>query len=70
VVALLMRRCFEVSRACGRGRTAVYERLLYKNVQRFRGGLVFKAQRLLYESTLCSRIIKDRGVGRQYPGRM
>jgi len=31
--------------------------LLYKNVQRFRGGLVFKAHRLVYHSTLGSRVI-------------
>ena len=30
------------------------------NVQRFRGGLVFKANRLLYHSTLGLRIIKRR----------
>ena len=29
--------------------------LLYRNVQRFRGGLEFKAHRLVYHSTLCSR---------------
>jgi len=32
--------------------------LLHRNVQRFRGGLVFKAHRLLYLSTLGSRVIK------------
>jgi len=31
---------------------------LYRNVQRFRGGLVFKARRLLYHSTLGLRVIK------------
>ena len=28
------------------------KQLLHRNVQRFRGGLVFKALRLLYQSTL------------------
>ena len=32
--------------------------LLHRNVQRFRGGLVFKAHRLVYHSTLGSRVIK------------
>ena len=32
--------------------------LLHINVQRFRGGLVFKAHRLLYHSTLGLRVIK------------
>ena len=31
---------------------------VYRNVERFRGGLVFKAQRLLYHSTLGSRVIQ------------
>jgi len=30
----------------------------FRNVQRFRGGLVFEAQRLLYHSTLGLRVIK------------
>jgi len=34
--------------------------LLYRNVQRFRGGLVFKANRLLYHSTLGVRVIKKK----------
>ena len=34
------------------------EQLLYINVQRFRGGLVFKAHRLVYDSTLGLRVIK------------
>ena len=32
--------------------------LLYRTVQRFRGGLVFKAHTLLYHSTLGLRVIK------------
>ena len=34
--------------------------LLYRNVQRFRGGLVFKAHRRLYHSTLGLRVIKKK----------
>jgi len=36
------------------------EQKLYRNVQRFRGGLVFKALRLLYHSTLGLRVIKKK----------
>ena len=36
---------------------AISEQLLYINVQRFRGGLVFKAHRRLYHSTLGLRVI-------------
>jgi len=39
---------------------SIQEQLLYRNVQRFRGGLVFKAHRLLYHSTLGSRVIKKK----------
>ena len=49
-----------------------------RNVKRFRGGLVLKAHRLLYHSTLVSRVIKKKkknlvkagellGVGRRAP---
>jgi len=34
--------------------------LLHRNVKRFRGGLVFKAHRLLYHSTLGLRVIKKK----------
>ena len=34
--------------------------LPHRNVQRFRGGLVFKAHRLLYHSTLGLRVIKKK----------
>ena len=34
--------------------------ILHRNVQRFRGGLVFKANRLLYHSTLGLSVIKKR----------
>jgi len=36
------------------------EQLLYRNVQWFRGGLVFKAVRLLYHSTLGLGVIKKK----------
>ena len=36
-----------------------------RNVQRFRGGLVFKAHRLLYHSTLGLRVIKKKVGGVQ-----
>jgi len=34
--------------------------ILYINVQQFRGGIVFKAHRLLYHSTLGLRVIKKK----------
>ena len=34
--------------------------LLHRNVQRFQGGLVFKAHRLLCHSTLALRVIKKK----------
>jgi len=43
----------------GRSRVGVCQ-LLYRNVQRFRGGLVFKAHRRLYHSTLGLRVIKKK----------
>ena len=42
--------------------------LLYINVQRFRGGLVFKAHRLVYHSTLGLRVIKKKKVWRLFQG--
>jgi len=39
---------------------AGFEQLLHRNVQRFRGGLVCKAHRLLYHSTLGLRVIKKK----------
>jgi len=36
------------------------EQLLHRNVERFRGWLVFKARRLLYHSTLGLRVIKKK----------
>ena len=38
------------------------EQLLRRNVQRFRGGLVFKAHRLVYHSTLGWRVIKKKNA--------
>jgi len=38
---------------------------LHRNVQRFRGGLVFKAHRLLYLSTLGLGVIKKKKAGKQ-----
>ena len=37
--------------------------LLYRNVQRFRGGLVFKAHRLLYHSILGLGVMKKKRRG-------
>jgi len=37
---------------------SIQEQLLYRDVQQFRGGLVLKAHRLLYHSTLGLRVIK------------
>ena len=39
---------------------SIEERLLYRNVQRFRDGLVFKAHRLLHHSALGLRVIKKK----------
>ena len=36
------------------------EQQLYRNVQRFRGRLVFKAHKLLYHSTLGLRVMKKK----------
>jgi len=40
-----------------------WARTLRRNVKRFRGGLVFKAHRLLYHSTLGLRVIKKKKRG-------
>jgi len=42
--------------------------LLIRNVKRFRGGLVFKAHRLLYHSTLGLRVIKKKKSAGPRPG--
>jgi len=39
---------------------SIQELLLHRNVKRFRGGLAFKAHRLLYHSTLGLRVIKEK----------
>jgi len=39
---------------------SISEQLLYRNVQRFRGGLVFKAHRLVYHSTIGWRLIQKK----------
>ena len=41
-------------------RSSIYEQLLRRILKRFRGGLVSKAHRLLYRSTLGSRVIKKK----------
>ena len=44
------------------------EGVLHRNVQRFRGGLVFKAHRILYHSTLGLRVIKKKKKKVTEPG--
>jgi len=44
------------------------EQLLRTNVKRFRGGLEFKADRLVYHSTLGSRVTKKKKKGRDVGG--
>jgi len=44
---------------------SVSEQVLSRNVERFREGLVFKAHRWLYHSTLGSRVIKKKKKKRQ-----
>jgi len=39
------------------------EQLLRRNVKRFRGGLLFKAHILVYQSTLGWRVLKQKQVG-------
>jgi len=39
---------------------SIKEQLLRRNVKRFRGGLVFKAHRLVYHPTLGWRVIKKK----------
>jgi len=40
----------------------IEEQLLRRNVKRFRGGLVFKAHRLVYHSTIGSRVTKKKKI--------
>jgi len=46
------------------------EQLLRRNVKRFRGGLVFKAHRLLHHSSLGFRVIKKKKVDQLLGGRL
>ena len=48
----MQKGCFEVSGFYTVGIGPKEEQLLYRNVQWFRGGLVFKADRLLHHSDL------------------
>jgi len=43
-------------------RSDVRTQLLYRHVQWFRGGLVFKDRRLLYHSTLGLRVTKKKKI--------
>ena len=47
---------------------AIYEQMLFRNVKRFRGGLVIKARRLMYRSALGLRAIKKKQSDKE-PGR-
>ena len=44
-----------------------YNELLRRNVKRFRGGLVFKAHRLVHHSTLGSRVAKKKKIQQNQP---
>ena len=57
----LFRNSYEAPWICVGGRV---RQQLDKNVQRFRGGIVFKAHRLLYHSTEGLRVIKRKREGR------
>ena len=48
----------------------IEEQLLRRDVKRFRGGLVFKAHRLVYHSTLAWRVIKKKKKGEGFTLRM
>ena len=52
-----------ISRRPGQVRKVSSRQLLYRNVQRFRGGLVLKARRILYQSTLGLRVKKKKKKG-------
>ena len=53
-------RTFLASSGRRAGPIAWLVQLLYRNMQRFRGGLVFKTHRLVYYSTLGRRVIKKK----------
>ena len=46
---------------------SIQERLVRRNVKRFRGGLVFTAHRLSYHSTLDPRVIKKKKLSVYLP---
>jgi hypothetical protein len=52
---------FQGSGVVGPGYILAEEQLLHRNLQRFRGGLAFKAHRLSYYSTLGLRVMKRKG---------
>ena len=49
-----------ISAICGSRVSSLGLQLLRRNVKRFRGGLVFKAHRIVYHSTLGLRVIKKK----------
>jgi hypothetical protein len=53
-----------VFRGQGSVKFSIQEQLLRRNVKRSRGGLVFRTHRLVYHSTLGSRVIKKSSVFR------
>ena len=59
-----LERCIQSSREQDGARPldhfSIQEQLIRRNVKRFRGGLVFKAHRLLYHSTLGLGVIKKK----------
>ena len=55
-------------RDAGQPHASGLEQLLRRNVTRFRGGLVCKAHRLVYHSTLGSRVIKKKKRRSARPG--
>ena len=59
-----MRACSPATSPCSTGEPT-QPSSLYRNVKRFRGGLVCKAHRLLNHSTLGSRIIKKKKTARR-----
>ena len=56
--------CRSISDTYSKVQFSIQEQLLRRNVQRFRGGLVFSAHRLLYRSNQGLRVIKRRTPSR------
>ena len=57
----IIKQCLTLTVECQhRHFPAIDDRILCRNVKRFQGGLVVKAHRLLYHSTLGSRVIKQK----------